>query len=292
MKKILLILTVLFIINFSTNAFTRKEYIQENLSRLGVNQDIIDETIMQDMAIGTNNYFEENDDVLELQLKMAENLLKRDERNFIAADFIITNFQIRNKKEYKKYLELFEKYNPYKPVTLLNWDSYYTNIENKKEAEKYLNKIKSEYGNDTFILKIGELNRAVINKAPEEKITVLRAEVIELAKSEKAKRKYGITDEEVDSLRLANTFVQIVKLMQKKEYQKTMELYLNQLGNVKMSKNSVKYNSSIASIVLFFLSTANNEIQDEKKAKEYFDKIAQTDLYKRVYEILEEKNRN
>ncbi len=292
MKKILLILTVFFIINFSTNAFTRKEYIQENLSRLGVNQDIIDETIMQDMAIGTNNYFEENDDVLELQLKMAENLLKRDERNFIAADFIITNFQIRNKKEYKKYLELFEKYNPYKPVTLLNWDSYYTNIENKKEAEKYLNKIKSEYGNDTFILKIAELNRAVINKAPEEKITVLRAEVIELAKSEKAKRKYGITDEEVDSLRLANTFVQIVKLMQKKEYQKTMELYLNQLGNVKMSKNSVKYNSSIASIVLFFLSTANNEIQDEKKAKEYFDKIAQTDLYKRVYEILEEKNRN
>lgn len=292
MKKILLILTVFFIINFSTNAFTRKEYIQENLSRLGVNQDIIDETIMQDMAIGTNNYFEENDDVLELQLKMAENLLKRDERNFIAADFIITNFQIRNKKEYKKYLELFEKYNPYKPVTLLNWDSYYTNIENKKEAEKYLNKIKSEYGNDTFILKIAELNRAVINKASEEKITVLRAEVIELAKSEKAKRKYGITDEEVDSLRLANTFVQIVKLMQKKEYQKTMELYLNQLGNVKMSKNSVKYNSSIASIVLFFLSTANNEIQDEKKAKEYFDKIAQTDLYKRVYEILEEKNRN
>jgi hypothetical protein cdivTM_04880 len=292
MKKILLILTVFFIINFSTNAFTRKEYIQENLSRLGVNKDIIDETIMQDMAIGTNNYFEENDDVLELQLKMAENLLKRDERNFIAADFIITNFQIRNKKEYKKYLELFEKYNPYKPVTLLNWDSYYTNIENKKEAEKYLNKIKSEYGNDTFILKIAELNRAVINKAPEEKITVLRAEVIELAKSEKAKRKYGITDEEVDSLRLANTFVQIVKLMQKKEYQKTMELYLNQLGNVKMSKNSVKYNSSIASIVLFFLSTANNEIQDEKKAKEYFDKIAQTDLYKRVYEILEEKNRN
>ena len=292
MKKILLILTVFFIINFSTNAFTRKEYIQENLSRLGVNQDIIDETIMQDMAIGTNNYFEENDDVLELQLKMAENLLKRDERNFIAADFIITNFQIRNKKEYKKYLELFEKYNPYKPVTLLNWDSYYTNIENKKEAEKYLNKIKSEYGNDTFILKIAELNRAVINKAPEEKITVLRAEVIELAKSEKAKRKYGITDEEVDSLRLANTFVQIVKLMKKKEYQKTMELYLNQLGKVKMSKNSVKYNSSIASIVLFFLSTANNEIQDEKKAKEYFDKIAQTDLYKRVYEIFEEKNRN
>ena len=292
MKKILLILTVFFIINFSTNAFTRKEYIQENLSRLGVNQDIIDETIMQDMAIGTNNYFEENDDVLELQLKMAENLLKRDERNFIAAYFIITNFQIRNKKEYKKYLELFEKYNPYKPVTLLNWDSYYTNIENKKEAEKYLNKIKSEYGNDTFILKIAELNRAVINKDPEEKITVLRAEVIELAKSEKAKRKYGITDEEVDSLRLANTFVQIVKLMKKKEYLKTMELYLNQLGNVKMSKNSVKYNSSIASIVLFFLSTANNEIQDEKKAKEYFDKIAQTDLYKRVYEIFEEKNRN
>ena len=292
MKKILLILTVFFIINFSTNAFTRKEYIQENLSRLGVNQDIIDETIMQDMAIGTNNYFEENDDVLELQLKMAENLLKRDERNFIAADFIITNFQIRNKKEYKKYLELFEKYNPYKPVTLLNWDSYYTNIENKKEAEKYLNKIKSEYGNDTFILKIAELNRAVINKAPEEKITALRAEVIELAKSEKAKRKYGITDEEVDSLRLANTFVQIVELMKKKEYQKTLERYLNQLGNVKMSKNSVKYNSSIASIVLFFLSTANNEIQDEKKAKEYFDKIAQTDLYKRVYEIFEEKNRN
>ena len=49
MKKILLILTVFFIINFSTNAFTRKEYIQENLSLLGVIQNTIDETIMQDM---------------------------------------------------------------------------------------------------------------------------------------------------------------------------------------------------------------------------------------------------
>jgi len=48
MKKIFLLLTLLCIINLNLNALTMKEKIQQDLSKVGVKQEIIDETITFD----------------------------------------------------------------------------------------------------------------------------------------------------------------------------------------------------------------------------------------------------
>ena len=48
MKRILLLLTLLCIINLNLNALTMKEKIQQDLSKVGVKQEIIDETITFD----------------------------------------------------------------------------------------------------------------------------------------------------------------------------------------------------------------------------------------------------
>ena len=45
MKRILLLLTLLCIINLNLNALTMKEKIQQDLSKVGVKQEIIDETV-------------------------------------------------------------------------------------------------------------------------------------------------------------------------------------------------------------------------------------------------------
>ena len=48
MKKIFLLLILLCIINLNLNALTMKEKIQQDLSKVGVKQEIIDETITFD----------------------------------------------------------------------------------------------------------------------------------------------------------------------------------------------------------------------------------------------------
>ena len=51
MKKLFLILGIFFAINFEVYGFTQKEKIQETLSKLGIKQALIDETIALDYEI-------------------------------------------------------------------------------------------------------------------------------------------------------------------------------------------------------------------------------------------------
>lgn len=80
-KKLFLlnIVTALFLlVSFSTNALTIKEKIQQDLSKIGLNDEIILET--EDLY---TEYFESDFIILDEEVKdKIEKLLKRDERNF------------------------------------------------------------------------------------------------------------------------------------------------------------------------------------------------------------------
>ena len=52
MKKIFLIIVLFFIINLNLAALTMKEKIQQDLSKVGVKQEIIDETVKLDKKFG------------------------------------------------------------------------------------------------------------------------------------------------------------------------------------------------------------------------------------------------
>ena len=62
MKKILFALALFFIINLNLVALTMKEKIQQDLSKAGVKQEIIDETVKLDKKFG-EGFVEENEDV-------------------------------------------------------------------------------------------------------------------------------------------------------------------------------------------------------------------------------------
>ena len=151
MKKILLILTMLFGISFGANAFTRKEYIQENLSKLGIKQDIINETIELDKEIGTRLIFEGDEQLLRKWIEKAEKILKKDKRNFVAANFLVDNQMVIEQGSDNKYREIFQKYTPYESERLLSLNAYYMAIGDNKKAEETFNKIKSKFQN-TLIL--------------------------------------------------------------------------------------------------------------------------------------------
>ena len=113
MRKLFLILGIFFAINFEVYGFTQKEKIQETLSKLGVRQELIDETVALDYEMRDTQYFEEDEKIIRERVAKLEKLLQKDKRNYIAAQALITIFESKISGDYKKYLDLFEKYTPY-----------------------------------------------------------------------------------------------------------------------------------------------------------------------------------
>ena len=102
-KKVFLlnIVTALFLlINFSAHALTIKEKIQQDLSKIRLNDKIILETA--DLYI---EYFELDFSILDEEVKdKIEKLLKRDERNFYLLEILLNHYSMSK--------ELSEEYSP------------------------------------------------------------------------------------------------------------------------------------------------------------------------------------
>ena len=85
------IVTALFLlISFSVNALTMREKIQQDLSKIGLNDKIILET--EDLYI---EYFESDFSILDEEVKdKIEKLLKRDERNFYLSEILLNHYSM------------------------------------------------------------------------------------------------------------------------------------------------------------------------------------------------------
>ena len=107
MKKIILIkFLILSILTFS---FTREEKIQNSLQKLGINQEIINETVKADYDARDIVAFQTDEVVIGKILQRFSDILKKDERNYVAAENIITIYESKIGKDYKNYLDLFVK---------------------------------------------------------------------------------------------------------------------------------------------------------------------------------------
>ena len=78
MKRLFLILGIFLMINFEISAFTQKEKIQQTLSKLGVKQELIDETIALNYEIRDTRYFEDDEKVIRERVKKLERLLQKE----------------------------------------------------------------------------------------------------------------------------------------------------------------------------------------------------------------------
>jgi len=154
MKKKLLFVILFLVVSLGVEAVTRKELTQEGLSKIGIKQEIIDETIKLDEKFAGKSLSSMDKDELEAKIKMIEKILEKDDRNLDLNDELFTIYILSDeKKDYEKakyYLEKSDKYND-KFSSYFNNILYNRKVGKKKEAEKFYTKLRKEFKDKPLI---------------------------------------------------------------------------------------------------------------------------------------------
>ena len=257
MRKLFLILGIFLMINFEIYGFTQKEKIQETLSKLGVKQELIDETIALDYEIRDTQYFEEDEKIIRERVAKLEKLLQKDKRNYIAAQALITIFESKISGDYKKYLDLFEKYTPYEYTKTFSKMMYALDQGNMPEFEKIMDEIPKKYNDPAIVA----LSKIFVAKNPDEK-QMLTEKVLKLLKEESERRKIGVSDEEYHLMKLTYYLNKIRRLFDNGEVKQAVAEYLNNVANDDVSNEIRNYNLRAEVILYFNVVIMNEEIKE------------------------------
>ena len=274
MKKIIIIFLLFSSLSFS---YTRKEQIQENLSKVGIKQEIIDETQKMDFEIRDLVTFENNENVIGEKLNRLLALLKKDERNYIVSEDIITIYESKIGKDYEKYLNLFTKYTPYDYEKLFAKMVYYRGIGEKDKSDSYYREIEKKYSN-TPIMEVIK----IYNTANEKDRLLQTKKVLDILKNEAIKRQFGIPDEEVHSMNLTYTLTEVRKNYNNGEIEKAVSEYINNIVNSNVSNEVREYNRRKEILLLLNVLMINEEITNKKLREQNKKKMEGTYISKEI----------
>ncbi len=274
MKKIIIIFLLFSSLSFS---YTRKEQIQENLSKVGIKQEIIDETQKMDFEIRDLVTFENNENVIGEKLNRLLALLKKDERNYIVSEDIITIYESKIGKDYEKYLNLFTKYTPYDYEKLFAKMVYYRGIGEKDKSDSYYREIEKKYSN-TPIMEVIK----IYNTANEKDRLLQTKKVLDMLKNEEIKRRFGIPDEEVHSMNLTYTLTEVRKNYNNGEIEKAVSEYINNIVNSNVSNEVREYNRRKEILLLLNVLMINEEITNKKLREQNKKKMEGTYISKEI----------
>ena len=260
MKKFFLILAI-FLLSIKIYGFTQKEKIQNTLSKIGINQEIIDETIKLNYEIRDTQYFEDDEKVVLQRIEKLKKLFVKDERNYIISQNLITIFGERLGKDYKHYLDLFIKYTPYEYEKIFSKMIYSRDNGDISTFQNYMNQISRTYKNTPVIIELAKL--FTINNFEEKQIQTEK--VINLLKEEKEREKIGVSDEEYHFIRLTYFLNKIRNYYDNGEIEKAVSEYLKNVNNIKVSDEVKNYNLRAEVILYSNVVLMNEQIQDDLK---------------------------
>ena len=284
-KKVFLlnIVTALFLlISFSVNALTMREKIQQDLSKIGLNDKIILET-----ADLYTEYFESDFSILDEEVKdKIEKLLKRDERNFYLSEILLNHYSMskelsedkNSKKNIQKYFNLYKKYSFYDYLKY-----YYENLSPNYNKSIY-QKMKQEYSGTIFekIARIWEKSvKKEIEKTglTEEESRLIEEIFVEIDKKE-IQEQFRLTEEEVFNLKLEIQLVKIENYFYKKEYEKGIDYYLS-IANVE-KENLKKYALFNQEVMWLVVASNVGNLETFEKAKEKINKLEALEIYRKI----------
>ena len=277
------IATALFLlISFSVNALTMREKIQQDLSKIGLNNKIILET--EDLYI---EYFESDFRILDEEVKdKIEKLLKRDERNFYLSEILLNHYSMskelsedkNSKRNIQKYFDLYKKYSFYDYLKY-----YYENLSPSYNKSIY-QKMKQEYSGTIFekIAKIWEKSvEKEIEKTglTEEESRLIEEIFVEIDKKE-IQEQFRLSEEEVFNLKLEIQLVKIENYFYKKEYEKGIDYYLS-IANVE-KENLKKYALFNQEVMWFVVASNVGNLETFEKAKEKINKLEALEIYREI----------
>ena len=277
------IVTALFLlISFSVNALTMREKIQQDLSKIGLNNKIILET--KDLYI---EYFESDFSILDEEVKdKIEELLKRDERNFYLSEILLNHYSMskelsedkNSKRNIQKYFDLYKKYSFYDYLKY-----YYENLSPSYNKSIY-QKMKQEYSG-TIFEKIARIWEKSVEKEiektglTEEESRLIEEIFIEIDKKE-IQEQFRLSEEEVFNLKLEIQLVKIENYFYKKEYEKGIDYYLS-IANVE-KENLKKYALFNQEVMWLVVASNVGNLETFEKAKEKINKLEALEIYRKI----------
>ena len=277
------IATALFLLmSFSVNALTMREKIQQDLSKIGLNNKIILET--EDLYI---EYFESDFSILDEEAKdKIEKLLKRDERNFYLSEILLNHYSMskelsedkNSKRNIQKYFDLYKKYSFYDYLKY-----YYENLSPSYNKSIY-QKMKQEYSG-TIFEKIARIWEKSVEKEiektglTEEESRLIEEIFVEIDKKE-IQEQFRLSEEEIFNLKLEIQLVKIENYFYKKEYEKGIDYYLS-IANVE--KENLKKYALLNQEVMWLVVASNvGNLETFEKAKEKINKLEALEIYRKI----------
>ena len=279
-SKIIKILLFLFI-GLECLALTNRERIEKDLRKLNINDSkIIAQTILIDEKMGSDRLSREEK---EIYLEDLKKLADENPKNFylsypIARYYLDFEDDIEEVKKNRKYFDNYvdnvfqdeEKY-------LLNI-SYYRKIGDKEKAKKYYDDFMKKYANKWS----GKIKLAGEYETDQEKVKKYVKEGFELLKKDiKNGNKDEVTDEEFFIAQIAYEQMMIQEILEKKEYQKAVDYYLDNIANKDYYTQSVlnMYGRKLAFQLHLIIQINEKHLN---KNKENIKKIRDSKVYKEL----------
>ena len=278
-SKIIKILLFLFI-GLECFALTNRERIEKDLRKLNINDSkIIAQTITIDEKIGDKLLQGEG---VESLLKDLKSLVAENPKNFyisyqIARYYLETEKNIEEVKKNKKYFDLYIENVPQEDEKLSMKMLYYEKVGDEENFKKYYDK----FFEKTSGKGLGVLTRTKYKKDAAS-IKKDFALALDLFKKEiEDGNKDEVTEEELFLIQNSYDSLVIQEMLEKKEYQKIIDYYLNNMANQNYYTTGVmmKYGDRLTS--QFYIITNLNE-KFLNKNKENLKKITNTKLYREL----------
>ena len=278
-SKIIKILFFLFI-GLECLAITNRERIEKDLRKLNINDSVIIAlTINTDERLGDKLLEGEG---IELTLKDLKNLLEKNPKNFyisyhIARYYLETEKNIEEVKKNKKYFDLYIENVPQEDEKLSMKMLYYEKVGDKVNFKKYYDKFfKKTSGKGLGVLARTKYKKdaASIKKDFALALDLFKKEIEDGNKDE-------VTEEELFLIQNSYDSLVIQEMLEKKEYQKIIDYYLNNMANQNYYTTGVmmKYGDRLTS--QFYIITNLNE-KFLNKNKENLKKVTNTKLYREL----------
>ena len=282
MKRLFWILGIFLVVSLEVSAFTQREKIQETLSKIGIKQELIDETIALNYEIRDTKYFEDDEKIIRERVTKLENLLKKDERNYVVSQALITIFENKISGDYKKYLDLFVKYTPYEYEKTFAQMMYALDQGETNKFQIYMTEIKTKYKDPVIIA----LSKLFLSKDANEK-QLLTERVLDLLKNESERRKVGVSDEEYHFMKLTYYLNKIHNYYNNGKIEQAVSEYLEHVANENISKEIQDYNLRAEVILYFNVVIMNEENPEEIQKALNGAKLEETWVAKRIQEETE-----
>jgi len=307
MKKILFTLALFFIINLNLAALTIKEKIQQDLSKTGVKQEIIDETVKLDKKFGEGFVNEDDKDEKATESKDEwEKLYQKDKRNYVALERLIESYfltEIPNDPQKKKYISEYLKMNiPEDRKNFVLGMDFWNCSENKNIKNEYFEKVKRISDNQYYLKTIDffeYLSKETENikedgnpKLMKQKIDEITQKIDEIDKildNKNLLEKYRISDEEAYSDQLTFFMVGGILKVFTGDTEGMVNDFINKIANKKISKEVAEYNQNkeIITALLIKMTLAFKEFSEEapKEGKNFenlIKRLDETEMYKRI----------